>query len=144
MRIGSAGIAPGAIPATTARTTRPTRTRFTLDIVEPSQLAVCPPGVWRREATMARPLTRGQGIPTPRAEALCYHGAAMASVTPGVARTRERMAGALIVLAVAFAVATPATGVGDTQRPKMEASGRLSGRLLVAAESLRDPRFQRT
>jgi putative transcriptional regulator len=68
----------------------------------------------------------------------------MASATPGVARTRERTARALIVLAVAFAVAAPATGVGDMQCPKMEDRGRLSGRLLVATERLRDPRFQRT
>jgi putative transcriptional regulator len=54
------------------------------------------------------------------------------------------MARALIVLAVAFVVATPATAVGDPQRPSTQEAGRLSGRLLVAKENLRDPRFQRT
>jgi putative transcriptional regulator len=54
------------------------------------------------------------------------------------------MARALIVLAVAFVVATPTTAVGDQQRPNTREAGRLSGRLLVATETLRDPRFQRT
>ena len=98
---------------------------------------------------MARPSTRGQGMVKPgvcdlvRAP-LCYHSAAMASATPGVGSTQGRMARALIGIAVAFVVATPAFGVADMQRPNAPDASRLSGRLLVAKETLRDPRFQRT
>src|SRR5438876_5721952 len=76
MRIGSAGIAPGAIPPTTARTRRPTSALFTLDIVDPPSWPFARPGVSRREATMARPSTRGQGITTRR---VCYDDPPMAS-----------------------------------------------------------------
>jgi putative transcriptional regulator len=54
------------------------------------------------------------------------------------------MARALIVLVVAFVVAAPAAGIGNLQRPNTQDAGLLSGRLLVATENLRDPRFQRT
>src|SRR5438105_743467 len=107
MRIGSAGIAPGASPPTTTRTRRPTSTLFTVDIVDPPSWPFARPA-----CGSGRPPWHVRRLAVKASQPLCYHGAAMASATTGVARARERMARALIVLAVAFAVAAPAAGVG--------------------------------